>query len=95
MPHNYCVYIMSSRSKCRYTGVTNNRVRRWREHHVGKGSAFGKKYRIRHLVQVEEFARPADAIAREKRLKKWLRKRKTALIHAANPGWTDLAVRCK
>jgi putative endonuclease len=31
------------------------------------------------------------AIAREKQIKKWLRKKKEWLIGAANPEWRDLA----
>jgi hypothetical protein len=32
-----------------------------------------------------------NAIAREKRLKGWLRERKLALIRATNPTWEDLS----
>jgi putative endonuclease len=41
-------------------------------------------------VYCETFARPIDAIQREKRLKKWNRAWKVQLIEAANPGWKDL-----
>jgi len=33
---------------------------------------------------------PASAIAREKQLKNWSRKKKEALISKANPEWWDL-----
>ena len=32
-----------------------------------------------------------DAIAREKQIKGWLRRKKVALIEAVNPDWEDLA----
>jgi putative endonuclease len=33
----------------------------------------------------------ASAIAREKQIKGWLRKKKTALIESCNPDWKDLS----
>ena len=92
MPRTCYVYIMSSTSKCLYVGMTNNVMRRWNEHRSGRGSEFCAKYRVRHLVYVEAFARPRDAIAREKQIKHWGRQRRVELICASNPGWKDLAV---
>ncbi len=40
---------------------------------------------------METFANIDDAIAREKELKGWRRKKKLALIEQANPKWWDLS----
>ncbi|WP_218938718.1 hypothetical protein [Oleiharenicola lentus] len=43
------------------------------------------------LVCFEEFHDVRDAIAREKEIKGWTRKRKIELIETANADWDDLA----
>jgi putative endonuclease len=85
------VSIMTNRSDTLYIGVTNGLERRVIEHRRGSGSGFTSRYRIEHLVYVEEFASPRDAIAREKRLKGWRREKKLALIEKSTPDWNDLA----
>ena len=88
----FWVYILTiSSGNAMYIGVTNNLENRVWEHRTGVGSEFAKKYRIRRLVYAEEYDNPTDAIAREKQLKGWLRRRKVALIDSVNPGWEDLA----
>jgi putative endonuclease len=84
------VYIMSSRSRTLYIGVTNDLQRRVYEH-VTNSSGFTGQYRIHRLVYFEEYQRPIDAIEREKRIKALLRKRKIALIEEKNPAWDDLS----
>jgi putative endonuclease len=44
-----------------------------------------------HIVYLEPYARAIDAIAREKQIKAYSRKKKNALIDAVNPRWIDLA----
>ena len=46
----YFVYIMTNRSRTLYTGVTNNLMRRVREHKTGIGAGFTSKYRLDRLV---------------------------------------------
>ena len=87
----YCVYILPNRSRTLYVGVTNSLARRIQEHREGLGSAFVSKYAIHRLVHVECAPTPRDAIAREKQLKRWSRKKKIALIEESNPDWLDLA----
>jgi putative endonuclease len=86
----FFVYILASRSRRLYVGVTNNIFERLAEHRNGK-VAFTAKYAINRLVYVEQASRPMDAISREKQIKGWVRSKKVALIHAANPTWDDLA----
>ncbi|MCY4133218.1 MAG: GIY-YIG nuclease family protein [Nitrospira sp.] len=88
---HYYVYIMSSRSKTLYTGVTNNLIRRVFEHKQGVGSQFTRKYRITRLVHFEETQDVLAALTREKQIKSWTRAKKLKLIDADNPEWKDLS----
>ncbi len=88
---NYYVYILASRPKgAIYIGVTSNLAKRIWEHRKGIFSGHSKKYDIHRLVYFEIFDQIEDAIAREKRLKKWRRSWKDELIEKANPDWKDL-----
>ena len=87
----YFVYIIASRSRNIYTGVTNDLLARVRQHRQGKADSFTKKYKIHRLVYYERFQYINNAIAREKYLKHCTREEKVALIEATNPTWEDLA----
>ena len=43
------------------------------------------------MVYYEEFQYVEEAIAREKQIKSWRRKKKRALIRSSNPKWKDLS----
>src|SRR5256885_12258676 len=88
----YWTYIMASRSRVLYTGVTNDLGRRVNEHKQSLIAGFTERYRITRLVYFEEYADIRDAIAREKQIKGWVRSRKINLIEERNPTWDDLAV---
>ena len=88
----YYVYILSNKNKnVIYTGVTNDLVKRVYEHkhHLDKGS-FTSRYNVENLIYFEETTDIDSAIAREKQIKGWNRKRKEKLIEAKNPNWDDL-----
>jgi putative endonuclease len=68
----YFVYIVTNCSKTLYIGVTNNLVRRVREHKTRIGSGFTAKYKLDRLVYFERFQDVHNAIEREKRIKGWL-----------------------
>ncbi len=87
----YFVYIMAGASRVIYTGVTNDLRRRVWEHKTKQVEGFTKKYNCTRLVYFEEFDRIEDAIAREKEIKGWLRKKKIALIEDRNGSWKDLS----
>jgi len=91
--HQYYVYIMASRTRVLYVGVTNNLVRRVGEHKEGRGSAFTTKYRVTRLVYFEATPDIRAAIAREKQIKGWKRQRKLELVQSMNPEWEDLGAR--
>ena len=91
LERRYYVYILASRSRNLYTGVTNNLRRRVLEHKQGLLAGFTKKYRIHRLVYFESFNDVHEAIAREKQVKAWRREKRVALIKSGNPAWDDLA----
>jgi len=74
-----------------YIGVTNNLARRVSEHKTGRGSAFTSRYHFDRLVYFEQTPDIRDAIARERVLKGWSRKRKIELVKTINPTWSDLS----
>ena len=86
----YYVYILASRSRTLYVGITNDLLRRMLEHRQGVGSEFTSKYRIHRLVFFETFRDVRVAIAREKEIKGWRREKKIGLNEAKNATWEDL-----
>ena len=78
--YNYYVYIVASRSKVLYIGVTNDLARRISEHKESLIEGFSKKYKIYKLVYFEHTIDINVAIEREKQLKKWRRDKKINLI---------------
>ena len=89
--HDYYVYIIASKSRVLYIGVTNDLERRLFEHRQKLIPGFTSKYNISRLVYFELFGDVRDAIAREKQLKGWRREKKIALIESPNPTWQDLS----
>jgi putative endonuclease len=85
----YYVYILASRSRVLYTGMTNDLAHRLRQHRNKEIPGFTRRYNVTRLVYYETYDRPADAIAREKEIKGWRRAKKVSLIESDNPTWTD------
>ncbi len=93
MNRTYFVYILASRSRNLYTGVTNNLQRRIVEHREVVVPGFTARYRIFRSVHFELFGDIRHAIAREKEIKAWRRQKKIWLLERHNPTWKDLAQR--
>ena len=88
---SYYVYILASQTRgTLYIGVTNNLIRRVYEHRSDLVPGFTSTYQVHQLVYYEQCSDVSSAIARAKRLKKWNRKWKLALIESRNPDWIDL-----
>ena len=87
----YWVYILASRTRALYVGVTNDLERRLWGTRIGDGSVHAFRYREVKLVWCESFTSVLDAIANEKRIKGWRREKKIRLIEQKNPEWLDLA----
>src|SRR5262249_30210308 len=89
--HIYYVYIMASKSRVIYVGVTGYLMARVLRHKSGEGGKFTRTYNVHRLVYYEVFHSIGAAIRRETEIKKWRREKKVALIRAKNPTWEDLA----
>jgi putative endonuclease len=90
-PRSYFVYILSSKSRALYIGVTSDLLRRIHQHRTHASGAHTTRYRIHRLVYFEVTDDVHSAIQREKTLKAFRREKKIRLIEAANPRWDDLA----
>ena len=91
MPEQPAVYILASkRNGTLYVGVTGDLVRRVWEHKQDLLEGFTRRYRVHQLVYFELHADMAEAILRERRIKKWNRAWKIELIEKTNPQWNDL-----
>jgi putative endonuclease len=85
------VYIMADRYRGTiYVGVTAHLAARVHQHRSGQGSDFCARYGLKHLVWAERGETIVACIAQEKRLKRWRRDWKLALVERANPEWRDL-----
>ncbi len=85
------IYIMASqRNGTLYVGVTGTLRARVYQHREALIDGFTKQYGVKTLIHFEFFSTMPEAIAREKQLKKMLRKAKLALIERGNAQWRDL-----
>jgi putative endonuclease len=91
--HIYYVYILECSDGSYYTGMTGSLDKRLHEHHTGY---FPKcyTYKRRALLRFSEsYQFVYDAIAREKQIKGWNRKKKEALIEGYFDGLEELSKR--
>ena len=80
--YKFSVYIMASKSRVLYTGVTNDLPVRVSQHKTGRFAGFTKQYQVHRLVYFESFQYVRSAIAREKEIKHWTRQRRVELIES-------------
>lgn len=79
--HEVTVYILRCRDGSYYTGLTKQNIeaRVW-EHNAGVYDGYTAKRLPVELVFTETYDRIIDAIARERQIKGWSRRKKEALI---------------
>jgi putative endonuclease len=87
---NYFTYILASKNKVLYVGMTNDLARRVFEHKEGLIDGFTKKYNVDRLVYYEVHPASESAVKRERQLKNWHRQWKINLIEEKNKQWKDL-----
>ena len=93
LPNIYYVYILTNKNNnVMYVGITNNLQRRVYEHKHSLVDGFTKKYQVHKLVYYESCGDVINAIAREKEIKGWTRKRKNALVENKNPNWEEITI---
>lgn len=93
MANQPCVYIMASRRHGTiYVGVTGHLIERVYQHRTALAPGFTATYAVTRLVWFEHQPDFPTAIALEKKLKKWRRDWKVALIEKDNPFWEDRAI---
>jgi putative endonuclease len=88
---SYFAYIVASRSRTLYIGVTGDLHKRVWEHKWKERDGFSSTYNCDRLVWFESFQDIRNAIAREKQLKGWRREKKLQLIARTNAAWVDLS----
>ena len=87
------IYILTNQTQTvLYIGVTNGLARRLYEHSTVRGDVgkFTGLYQVDLLVYFEISPDATQAIAREKQLKGWTRRKKNSLINAFNPTWKTI-----
>ena len=85
MVNEYYVYILASKSRVIYTGVTNDLGRRITEHKSKQVPGFTRTYHIDRLVYYETCPDIRQAIYRERQIKGWLRSKKVTLDRGNEP----------
>ncbi|HLL83642.1 MAG TPA: aminopeptidase, partial [Longimicrobium sp.] len=89
--HNYYVYILASRSRTLYVGVTRDLERRVYQHRRQLLPAFTARYAVNRLVYFEHTNDIKAALQREKEITGSKRARKLELVESLNPAWEELA----
>ena len=76
------VYILQSKDGAYYTGMTKYLQDRLRRHNRRRGAKFTKGKGVMQLVYSEEHSSLAAAMKREKQIKDYSRKKKSALVRS-------------
>jgi len=79
---SYYVYVILCDDGSFYTGYTRNVNARMRLHMNGRGAKYTRMHRPKRLVYEEEFGSKAEAMKRERRLKRMRHDEKARLIKA-------------
>ncbi|HJW89742.1 MAG TPA: GIY-YIG nuclease family protein [Anaerolineales bacterium] len=88
---HYYIYILANKTGTIYTGVTNNLQLRVYQHKAKLVEGFTKKYNVNRLIYYEETNDVQVALAREKEIKSWRRRKKLDLVRTLNPKFEDLS----
>jgi putative endonuclease len=90
------VYMLQCSDDSYYIGVTNNLEKRFQEHEQGVNrNCYTFTRRPLQIVYYEMFNNPLNAIAFEKKLKGWSRKKKKALIDRDYEALPKLSINSK
>src|SRR5690606_4550652 len=85
------VYILASRRRgTLYVGVTRDPAARVAQHRMPNPGSLTSRYAVHRLAHLEPFEDPIAAIEREKRLQRWSKDSKIALIEKGIPASREL-----
>ena len=87
----FWVYILRCADKSYYTGHTDRLEERVAKHQIGEIDGYTATRLPIELVFAEEFSSREEALARERQIKGWSRKKKEALIRRDWPGLVRLS----
>jgi len=76
----YYLYFLLCEDKSIYTGVTNDIERRFLEHKNKKGGHYTSSHNAAKIIYTKEYSTQKEALARERQIKSWRRKKKLLLI---------------
>lgn len=88
--HFYIYILAEKKHGFIYIGLTSNLPKRVWEHKEGVADGHTKTHSIKRLVYYEVHDNFEAAEQREKKLKRWRRAWKDALIEENNPDWNEL-----
>jgi len=80
----YYVYVILCKDNSFYTGYTKDLDSRMRLHMNGKAARYTRMHRPQKIVYVEEFGSRAEAMRREKSVKRLKHSKKLELINSQN-----------
>lgn len=80
----YFVYVILCEDGSYYTGYARNVRSRFNQHLRGTGSRYTRMHKPVKLVHVERFGRRAEAIRRERQIKRMSRSEKLRLATSSN-----------
>jgi putative endonuclease len=81
---SYYVYVILCKDNSFYTGYTKDLDSRMRLHMNGKAARYTRMHRPKKIVYVEEFASRAEAMKKEKWIKRLKHSQKLELINLQN-----------
>jgi len=81
---SYYVYVILCKDNSFYTGYTKDLDSRMRLHMNGKAARYTRMHRPKKIVYVEEFGSRAEAMRREKSVKRLKHSKKLELINSQN-----------
>ncbi len=88
----FSVYILRCKDGSYYTGHTDNLEKRISEHRAKKYCNYTEIRLPVEVVFVQHFTTRNEAFVAERKIKKWSRKKKEALIRGS---WDDISTLCK
>ncbi|MAS86385.1 MAG: endonuclease [Micavibrio sp.] len=91
MTKDFYVYMLASQKNGTiYKGMTSDLKKRIWEHKNNITKGFTEKYAVKNLVWYKHCETAENAIAWEKKLRRYPRQWKLNLIEDLNPNWNDL-----